>query len=114
MTSVIGGRVLAKAEALTGPMTPPGKLAQTINPPGSEVGPGTTATWGKSTADQADPMFLNGKEKVNQVSTFDLNGAVHKQQIHFLLVLENLICHSFFCSFFLLIMFYIMIRFTVL
>jgi hypothetical protein len=31
MTSVIGGRVLAKAEALTGPMTPPGKLAQTIN-----------------------------------------------------------------------------------
>jgi hypothetical protein len=51
MTSVIGGRVLAKAEALTGPMTPPGKLAQTINPPGSEIGPGTTATWGKSTAD---------------------------------------------------------------
>jgi hypothetical protein len=33
----IPGRVLAKAEALTGPMTPPGKRVQTINPPGSEV-----------------------------------------------------------------------------
>ncbi|MFL6392864.1 MAG: hypothetical protein ACJ71E_12555 [Nitrososphaeraceae archaeon] len=63
MTSVIGGRVLAKAEALTGPMTPPGKLAQTINPPGSEVGPGTTATWGKSTADQVDAMVFKWERK---------------------------------------------------
>jgi hypothetical protein len=36
----IPGKVLAKAEALTGPTTPPGKRVQTINPPGSEVGPG--------------------------------------------------------------------------
>jgi hypothetical protein len=46
----IPGKVLAKAEALTGPTTPPGKRVQTINPPGSEVGPGTSgavATWGK-------------------------------------------------------------------
>ena len=36
----IPGKVLAKAEALTGPTTPPGKRVQTINPPGSEVGAG--------------------------------------------------------------------------
>jgi hypothetical protein len=38
-------RVIAKAEALTGPMTPPGKRVQTINAPGSETGPGTVATY---------------------------------------------------------------------
>jgi hypothetical protein len=52
----IPGKVLAKAEALTGPTTPPGKRVQTINPPGSEVGPGGVATWGKSLADEADAM----------------------------------------------------------
>jgi hypothetical protein len=41
----IPGKVKARAEALTGPMTPPGKRVQTINPPGSEVGPGGVATW---------------------------------------------------------------------
>jgi len=52
----IPGKVLAKAEALTGPTTPPGKRVQTINPPGSEVGPGGVATWGRSLADEADAM----------------------------------------------------------
>ena len=52
----IPGKVLAKAEALTGPTTPVGKRVQTINPPGSEVGPGGVATWGKSLADEADTM----------------------------------------------------------
>jgi hypothetical protein len=42
----IPGKVVAKDEALSGPMTPPGKRVQTINAPGSEVGPGTVATWG--------------------------------------------------------------------
>jgi hypothetical protein len=37
-------------------MTPPGKLVQTINPPGSEVGPGTVATWGVASVDRADAM----------------------------------------------------------
>jgi hypothetical protein len=41
-------RVRGRAEALTGPTTPPGKRVQTINPPGSEVGPGQVATWGRS------------------------------------------------------------------
>ena len=59
----IPGKVLAKAEALTGPMTPPGKRVQTINPPGSEVGPGVVATWGKSTADQANAMGFKWERK---------------------------------------------------
>jgi hypothetical protein len=44
----IPGKVIAKAEALTGPTTPPGKRVQMINAPGSEVGPGAVATWGKT------------------------------------------------------------------
>ncbi len=43
----IPGKVVARAEALQGPMTPPGKRVQTHNPPGSEVGPGAVATWGR-------------------------------------------------------------------
>jgi hypothetical protein len=50
----IPGKVIAKAEALTGPMTPPGKRVQTINAPGSEVGPGTVATWGTAVSDEVD------------------------------------------------------------
>ena len=50
----IPGKVIAKAEALTGPMTPPGKRVQTTNAPGSEVGPGTVATWGKVVTDEVD------------------------------------------------------------
>jgi hypothetical protein len=50
----VPGKVLAKTEALTGPMTPAGKRVQTINPPGSEVGPGTTATWGKAISNEVD------------------------------------------------------------
>jgi hypothetical protein len=52
----IPGKVLAKAEALTGPMTPPGKRVQTINAPGSEVGPGTIATWGRALTDEVNAM----------------------------------------------------------
>jgi hypothetical protein len=51
----IPGKVVAKAEALSGPMTPPGKRVQTLNPPGSEVGPsGTVATWGKAITDEVN------------------------------------------------------------
>jgi hypothetical protein len=55
----IPGKVLAKVEALTGPTTPPGKRVQTINPPGSEVGPGAAgavATWGTAVADEVGAM----------------------------------------------------------
>ncbi|MCI0557794.1 MAG: DUF1326 domain-containing protein [Nitrososphaera sp.] len=51
-SATIPGKVVVRAEALTGPMTPPGKRVQTINAPGSEVGPGTIATWGKATTDE--------------------------------------------------------------
>jgi hypothetical protein len=62
----IPGKVVAKAEALTGPTTPPGKRVQTINPPGSEVGPGAAgavATWGTATADEVNAMGFKWERK---------------------------------------------------
>ena len=50
----IPGMVEASAEALTGPTTPEGQRVQLLNPPGSEVGPGQVATWGRATADRAE------------------------------------------------------------
>ncbi|HYZ60343.1 MAG TPA: DUF1326 domain-containing protein [Nitrososphaeraceae archaeon] len=44
----VPGKVVSRAEALTGPMTVAGKRVQTINAPGSEVGPGTVATRGRA------------------------------------------------------------------
>jgi hypothetical protein len=75
----IPGKVLAKVEALTEPTTPPGKRVQTINPPGSEVGPGAAgavATWGTAVADEVDTMGLkwewNGRS--NKHIPFDWSG----------------------------------------
>ena len=60
----VPGKVVAKAEALGGPMTPPGKRVQTLNPPGSEVGPsGTIATWGKVVTDEVDAMGFKWQRK---------------------------------------------------
>jgi hypothetical protein len=74
----IPGKVLAKAEALTGPTTPPGKRVQTINPPGSEVGPGGVATWGKSLADEVDLMgFKWGRKGRSSKHIPRLAGVVH-------------------------------------
>ena len=50
----IPDRVEARAEALTGPTTPPGQRVQTLNPPGSEVGPGGMATWARATINHVD------------------------------------------------------------
>jgi hypothetical protein len=50
----VPGKVVAAAEALSGPTTPPGARVQLLNPPGSEVGSGQVATWGKATANQVD------------------------------------------------------------
>ena len=50
----IPGKVTASAEALSGPMTPPGARVQLLNPPGSETGPGQTATWGTATDNRVD------------------------------------------------------------
>ena len=72
----IPGKVIARGEALTGPMTPPGKRVQTLNPPGSEVGPGTVATWGTAVEDEVDAMGF--KWKINGKSSkhipFDWSG----------------------------------------
>jgi hypothetical protein len=54
----IPGKVAAAAEALTGPTTPPGKRVQLLNPPGSEVGPGQIATWGKAVSNRVDAYGL--------------------------------------------------------
>ncbi|HEX2305907.1 MAG TPA: hypothetical protein VHH33_06435 [Nitrososphaeraceae archaeon] len=35
-------------------MTPPGKRVQTLNPPRSEVGPSTVATWGTAVTDEVN------------------------------------------------------------
>ena len=50
----IPGSVTAFAEALGGPTTPKGKRVQLLNPPGSEVGPGQVATWGKTVENRVD------------------------------------------------------------
>ena len=59
-----------------GPMTPPGKRVQTINPPGSEVGPGGIAIWGKSLTDEADAMGFKWerKGKSSKHIRFEWNG----------------------------------------
>ena len=51
----IPGKVEARAEALTGAMTPPGQRVQTLNPPGSETG-GSPATWAVATTDRVDAL----------------------------------------------------------
>jgi hypothetical protein len=75
----IPGKVVAKAEALTGPTTPPGKRVQTINPPGSEVGPGAAgavATWGKAIENEVDAMGFKWerKGKSSKHIPFERNG----------------------------------------
>jgi hypothetical protein len=57
--ATIPGKVEAAAEALTGPTTPEGQRVQLLNPPGSEVGPGQVATWGKATADRVEGFGWN-------------------------------------------------------
>jgi hypothetical protein len=59
----IPGKVMAKGEALTGPMTPTGKRVQTINAPGSEVGPGTVITWGTAVIDEVNVPDVRYKWK---------------------------------------------------
>src|SRR5262249_8633091 len=72
----IPGKVVAAAEALTGPMTPPGKRVQLLNPPGSEVGPGQVATWGKATAHEVDAYGFqwDWARQARKHSPFDWTG----------------------------------------
>jgi hypothetical protein len=50
----IPGRVVARAEALSGPTTSPGARVQLHHAPGSETGPGQIATWGQAASLEAD------------------------------------------------------------
>jgi hypothetical protein len=72
----IPGKVVAKSEALTGPTTPAGKRVQTLNPPGSEVGPGGVATWGKAVTNEVDALGFRWKwnNRSSKHIPFDLSG----------------------------------------
>jgi hypothetical protein len=74
-SATIPGKVIVAAEALTGPMTPPGKRVQTINAPGSEVGPGTVATWGVATSDEvtAPEVRFSWRKKGNSSKHIPFN-----------------------------------------
>ena len=72
----IPGRVLSAAKALTGP-TSNGKVPEVRNLPGSEVGPGGIATWGKATANRADAFGLSwdhGAGKSSKYISFEWSG----------------------------------------
>lgn len=69
----IPGKVNVKAEALTGPMTPPGKRVQTTNPPGSEVGPGGVATWATAMIDNVDALGYKWQRKGNSSKHIPFN-----------------------------------------
>jgi hypothetical protein len=72
----VPGKVIAKAEALTGSITPPGKRVQSINAPGSEKGPGTVSTWGRDITNEVDALGFksewNGRSSKH--IPFDWNG----------------------------------------
>jgi hypothetical protein len=72
----IPGRVVGRAEALTGPTTPPGKRVQTLNPPGSEVGPGGVATWGRSLEARTEGFGFKwtGESRSSKHIPFDWSG----------------------------------------
>ncbi|MGH6886264.1 MAG: DUF1326 domain-containing protein [Geminicoccales bacterium] len=73
----IPGRVLASAEALTGPTTRPGERVQVHHPPGSEVGPGAIATQGIATANRVEGGFgfvWNWAGRSSKHMAFDWSG----------------------------------------
>lgn len=72
----IPGRVACRAEALTGPTTPPGQRVQMINPPGSEVGPGQIATWGRSVEARTEGFGFRwtGESRSSKHIPFDWSG----------------------------------------
>jgi hypothetical protein len=72
----VPGKVVARAEALSGPTTPPGQRVQTLNPPGSEVGPGQVATWGKATTHRVEALGLKWEAdgKSSKHIPFDWSG----------------------------------------
>jgi hypothetical protein len=70
----IPGKLKSSAEALGGPTTPEGKRVQVHNAGGCETGPGGVATYGKTTADQADAFGFSGSVPGGRASTSDSTG----------------------------------------
>jgi hypothetical protein len=72
----IPGKVKASAEALEGPTSVPGKRTQVHDPPGSEVGPGSVATYGTATADDVDAFGFKWSRtgKSSKHMSFDWSG----------------------------------------
>ena len=55
----IAGKAKAEVAPLQGPTSVEGKLTQVHDPPGSEVGPGTVATYGTATTDEVEAFGLS-------------------------------------------------------
>lgn len=74
--AAIPNQVEGRAEALAGPTTPPGQRVQLLNPPGSEVGPGGVATWGRSTVVRAEGFGFTwtGEARSSKHIPFDWRG----------------------------------------
>jgi hypothetical protein len=70
----VPGKAVGRAEALTGPTTPPGQRVRTLNPPGSEVGPGQVAAWGNRSRSGRRGSASSGRARVGRASTFRSTG----------------------------------------
>ncbi len=57
----IPGKAKAEVEVLSGPTSVEGKHTQVHDPPGSEVGPGSVATYGTATTDEVDAFGMSWK-----------------------------------------------------
>jgi hypothetical protein len=57
--AAIPGKAEGAAKPLQGPTSVPGKLTKVSDPPGSEVGPGSVATYGTATVDTADVFGMS-------------------------------------------------------
>lgn len=72
----VPGKVVARAEALTGPMTPPGKRVQTLNPPGARLARAQLLLGAGLWLTKWLLWVSNGIGKRGQASTFHLSGPV--------------------------------------
>jgi hypothetical protein len=72
----VTGKFKAAADVLTGPTSVPGKRTKVHDPPGSEVGPGSVATYGTVTADEVDAFGLkwSRRGRSSKHMAFDWSG----------------------------------------
>jgi len=70
----VPGKIKAEVEVLQGPTSVPGKVAQVHNPPGSEVGPGSIATYGRRSPTSAMCSDSAGTTRASRASTWRSTG----------------------------------------